>query len=91
MPHGTFTATLVPRADDGGLVLTSRSELAHPGHYLTYVDPQTHRLTALAVDGFGEELHVVTHGAQIVASQAFWLFGIPFLTLRYRIARNPSR
>src|SRR5690348_1755243 len=40
VPEGSFTATLVPRArPGGGLVLTSRSPLSHPGHYLTYVDP----------------------------------------------------
>ena len=37
-------------------VLTSRSDLDHPGHYLTYVDPVTRELTALAVHGFAEEL-----------------------------------
>jgi hypothetical protein len=90
VPEGSFTATLLPRArGDGGLTLTSRSDLAHPGHYLAYVDPQTHRLTALAVDGFGEELHVVTEGPDLAATHAFWLFGIPFLTLHYRITRKP--
>lgn len=42
----------------GGPVLTSRSDLDHPGHYLTYVDPDTRDLTALAVRGFDEELDV---------------------------------
>lgn len=52
VPQGSFTATLLPRPrPGGGLVLTSRSELPHPGHYLTYVDPGTRELTALAVPG----------------------------------------
>ena len=42
LPHASFTATLAPQLrPDGGLILTSRSELNQPGHYLTYVDPET--------------------------------------------------
>src|SRR5690606_18745476 len=42
LPQASFTATLAPQPRaGGGLVLTSRSELDQPGHYLTYVDPQT--------------------------------------------------
>src|SRR5664279_2458093 len=38
VPQGSFTATLLPRErPGGGLVLTSRSELDHPGHYLAYI------------------------------------------------------
>ena len=48
VPQGSFTATLLPRSrPGGGLVLTSRSTLDHPGHYLAYIDPETrdtHRL-----------------------------------------------
>src|SRR4051794_21643909 len=59
VPQGNFTATLVPQAGrDGGLVLTSHSDLRDPGHYLTFVDPQDRSLTALAVRGFGERLDV---------------------------------
>ena len=59
LPQASFTATLVPRArPGGGLVLTSRSDLDHPGHYLTFVDPDTRELTALAVQGFAEQLDV---------------------------------
>ena len=42
LPQASFTATLAPSArPDGGLVLNSRSELDQPGHYLTYIDPDT--------------------------------------------------
>jgi hypothetical protein len=86
VPHGNFTATLVPRArSGGGLRLTSRSELDHPGHYLTYVDPESRQLTALAVHGFAEELDVYVHDGEVRAEHAFWVFGIPFLVLEYRI------
>lgn len=91
VPHGSFTATLLPRSrDDGGLTLSSHSVLPHPGHYLTYVDSDTRELTALAIDGFSEELEVFVADGRVGATHAFWLFGIPFLVLRYRIRRKPS-
>jgi hypothetical protein len=86
LPHASFTATLVPRSrDDGGLILTSRSPLRHPGHYLTAVDPDTQELTALAVRGFDEELSVYLVDGELRAEHAFWVFGMPFLVLHYRI------
>src|SRR4029079_10191914 len=61
LPQASFTATLEPRSrEGGGLVLSSVSPLAHPGHYLTYVDPQTRNLTTLGVHGFAETLDVYT-------------------------------
>ncbi len=89
LPQSSFTATLVPRArPGGGLVLTSRSDLEHPGHYLTYVDPGTGRLTTLAVEGFSEELDVFVEHGRLRATHAFWVFGLPFLTLEYLIDRK---
>lgn len=86
VPQGSFTATLAPRnRPDGGLTLSSRSDLAHPGHYLTYVDPTSRRLTTLAVHGFAEELDVHVVDGELLAEHAFWVFGLPFLLLRYRI------
>jgi hypothetical protein len=90
VPQGDFTATLLPigRAD-GGLTLTSRSALPHPGHYLAYVDPQTRDLTALAVPGFAEQLDVWADGDELRAAHAFSVFGFPFLVLDYTIRRKP--
>ncbi|HVL04084.1 MAG TPA: hypothetical protein VM386_06580, partial [Acidimicrobiales bacterium] len=86
LPQASFTATLAPHARaGGGLRLTSRSDLAHPGHYLTYIDRETRELTALAVHGFAEELDVYVADGQLRADHAFWVFGFPFLVLRYRI------
>jgi hypothetical protein len=91
VPQGNFTATLVPQAGrDGGLVLTSHSDLRDPGHYLTFVDPQDRSLTALAVRGFGERLDVHIERGELTADHAFDLFGTPFLVLRYRITRKPG-
>jgi hypothetical protein len=88
LPQASFTATLVPRArPGGGLTLTTRSDLPQPGHYPTFVDPDTRELTSAAVPGFAEELDVYVDPAsgEVRADHAFWLFGLPFLVLRYRI------
>lgn len=93
VPQGSFTATLVPRARPGGLVLSSRSPLEHPGHYLTYIDTTTGELTTLAVPGFAEELDVYVQDGELRAEHAFWVFGFPFLVLHYRMQRKdePAR
>jgi hypothetical protein len=91
LPQASFTATLVPRSrPGGGLVLTSRSDLDHPGHYLTFVDAASRELTALAVRGFAEQLDVYVHDGELRAEHAFWVFGLPFLVLHYRIHRKTN-
>ena len=91
VPQGSFTATLAPRARaGGGLVLTSRSDLDHPGHYLAYIDPATRDLTALEVHGFAEQLDVFVENGELRAEHAFWVFGRPFLVLHYRMHRKPT-
>jgi hypothetical protein len=91
VPEGSFTATLLPRSrHDRGLTLTSRADDGQTGHYLTYVDTAADELTALAVHGFEEQLDVFVDDGVLRAEHAFWLFGFPFLTLHYRIARKPT-
>lgn len=95
LPHASFTATLLPRArPGGGLTLTSHVDddagTDHPGHYLTYIDPDTRELTTLGVHGFAEHLDVyVTGDGRLRAEHAFAVFGIPFLVLHYRMDRKP--
>jgi len=90
VPQGNFTATLEPLPrPGGGLVLTSRSGLPHPGHYMTYIDDATGELTTLAVHGFAEQLDVYVDAGELRAEHAFWVFGLPFLVLHYRIHRKP--
>jgi hypothetical protein len=92
LPQASFTATLLPRArPGGGLVLTSRSELDQPGHYLAYIDAGTRGLTVLAVQGFAEKLDVYVQDGELQAEHAFSVFGLPFLILHYRIHRKPRR
>jgi hypothetical protein len=92
LPQSNFTATLEPRArEGGGLTLSSRSDLDQPGHYLTYVDPASRRLTTVAVQGFAERLEVyVDTTGQLLAEHEFWIFGLPFLVLHYRMHRKPT-
>ncbi|MFC7273024.1 hypothetical protein ACFQS1_03430 [Paractinoplanes rhizophilus] len=91
VPQGNFTATLLPQPrPGGGLVLSSRSDLPHPGHYLSYIDPATRELTTLAVHGFAEQLDVHAEGGQLRAEHAFSLFGLPFLVLHYTIHRKAA-
>lgn len=89
VPEGSFTATLLPRSrPDRGLTLTSRVHDGQAGHYLTYVDTAADELTALAVHGFEEQLDVFVDDGALRAEHAFSVFGFPFLTLNYRIARK---
>ena len=91
LPQASFTATLLPRSrPGGGLVLTSRSDLDQPGHYLAHTDPATQQLTVLAVHGFAEQLDVYVQDGELRAEHAFSIFGLPFLVLHYRIHRNPG-
>ena len=91
LPEGSFTATLLPQArPDGGLTLTSRVHDGQAGHYLAYVDPEADELTALAVHGFEEQLDVFVEDGALRAEHAFWVFGLPFLILHYRITRKPA-
>ena len=56
-------------------------------------DAQTAELTTVAVPGFAERLDVYVEAAngttQLRAEHAFWVFGLPFLVLHYRITRKP--
>ena len=89
LPESSFTATLAPaNRPDGGLTLDSRSELDQPGHYLTYIDPASGELTPAAVRGFAERLDVYVAGGQLRAEHSFWVFGLPFLVLHYRMHRK---
>ena len=91
LPQASFTATLLPRARaGGGLVLTSRSDLDQPGHYLAYIDPASRELTVLAIQGFAEQLDVYVQDGELRAEHAFSIFGLPFLVLHYVIHRKSA-
>ncbi|MDA0163120.1 hypothetical protein OM076_22795 [Solirubrobacter ginsenosidimutans] len=86
IPSSNFTATLQPRnVDDDGLLLTSRSDLPFPGHYLSAVEDGT--LTTLKLLAFHEQIHVFMAGGELKTEHSFSLAGQRFLTLHYSIER----
>jgi len=59
IPSANFTVTLEPRnTGEHDLLLTSRSKLAFPGHYLSSVDSERDALTVLKLLSFHEQIHV---------------------------------
>jgi hypothetical protein len=91
IPSGNFTATLEPRnSGEHDLLLTSRSELAYPGHYLSSVDSERDALTVLKLLSFQEQIHVYVTGGELKTDHSFYLAGQRFLTLRYEIERLPG-
>ena len=86
IPGSNFTATLEPRNIDGdGLLLTSRSDLPFPGHYLSAVEDG--RLTVLKLLAFHEQIHVHVDDSELKTEHSFSLAGQRFLTLHYEIER----
>src|SRR5919198_229163 len=82
IPSSNFTATLLPHnAGEHDLVLTSRTELAYPGHYLSAVDSERDALTVLKLLAFNEEIHVYVVDDELRTDHSFSLAGQRFLTL----------
>jgi hypothetical protein len=88
IPSANFTATLLPRNDgEHDLVLTSRTELAFPGHYLSSVDSERDALTVLKLLYFQERIFVHVADGELKTDHSFYLAGQRFLTLHYEIER----
>jgi hypothetical protein len=88
IPSANFTATLEPRNTGlHDLLLTSRSELAFPGHYLSSVDSERDALTVLKLLAFQEEIFVFVTDGELKTDHSFSLAGQRFLTLHYEIER----
>ena len=88
IPSANFTATLLPRnAREHDFVLTSRSKLPFPGHYLSSVDSERDALTVLKLLFFEEQIDVFVTGDELRTDHTFSLAGQPFLTLHYEIER----
>ena len=88
IPNANFTATLLP-SDEGedDFVLSSRSDLPFPGHYLSSVDSERDAHTVLKLLYFEERIHVYVTGGELRTDHSFSLAGQRFLTLRYEIER----
>jgi hypothetical protein len=90
IPSANFTATLEPHhAGEHDFLLTSRSELPFPGHYLSSVDSERDALTVLKLLSFEEQIHVFVEGGALKTEHSFSLAGLRFLTLHYEITRLP--
>jgi hypothetical protein len=88
IPSANFTATLLPcNAGEHDFVLTSRSELAFPGHYLSSVDSERDALTVLKLLYFQERIFVYVVDGELRTDHSFYLAGQRFLTLHYAIER----
>ena len=91
IPGANFTATLLPRnAGEDELLLTSRTRLAFPGHYLSSVDSDRDALTVLKLLAFQEQIHVFVQDGELRTEHSFALAGRRFLTLHYEIERLPA-
>jgi hypothetical protein len=88
LPSSNFTATLLPRnSGEHDFVLTSRTELEFPGHYLSSVDSERDALTVLKLLYFQEEIFVYVADGELGTEHSFYLAGQRFLTLHYEIER----
>ena len=88
IPGTNFTATLLPRnAGEHDLLLTSRSDLAFPGHYLSSIDSERDALTVLKLLHFDEQIFVSVADGELRTEHSFALGGQRFLTLHYEIER----
>jgi hypothetical protein len=88
IPSANFTATLEPHnTGEHDFLLTSRSDLPFPGHYLSSVDSERDALTVLKLLSFQEQIHVYVAGGELRTDHSFALAGQGFLTLRYEIER----
>jgi hypothetical protein len=88
IPSANFTATLLPcNTGEHDFVLTSRTELAFPGHYLSSVDSQRDALTVLKLLYFQERIFVYVADGELRTDHSFYLAGQRFLTLHYEIER----
>jgi hypothetical protein len=92
IPSANFTATLLPRnAGEHDFELTSQTELAYPGHYLSSVDSDRDALTVLKLLYFQERIFVYVADGELKTDHSFSLAGQRFLTLHYEIERLAER
>jgi hypothetical protein len=91
IPSANFTATLLPQnAGEHDFLLTSKTELDFPGHYLSSVDSDRDALTVLKLLYFQEQIFVYVAEGELRTEHSFDLAGQRFLTLHYEIERPPA-
>jgi hypothetical protein len=88
IPSANFTATLQPRnVGEHDFLLTSRTNLEFPGHYLSSVDSERDALTVIKLLAFHEQIHVYVADGELRTDHSFSLARQRFLTLHYEIER----
>lgn len=88
LPAGNFTASLQPFNNRGdGLLLRSHTDLALPGHYLSFVE-EGGLLTTLQLNALGEEIDVFLDDDTLKTEHRFSLGNVTFMTLHYEITRR---
>ena len=88
IPNANFTATLLPcNTNEHDFVLTSRTDLVFPGHYLSSIDSKRDALTVLKLLYFQERIFVYVTDGELKTDHSFYLAGQRFLTLHYEIER----
>jgi hypothetical protein len=88
LPSGSFTATLLPSNHRGdGLLLSSRDGVFQ-GHYLSVIEGETGAITVLKLESFAEEIDVYVTDGELLTDHRFYLGGIEFMTLYYRMTRK---
>ncbi|MEM6989522.1 MAG: hypothetical protein AAF721_03465 [Myxococcota bacterium] len=89
LPNGNAIIVLRPRADPGGglSLVSDGRRFGDPGFYFT-VTAEPGQVWARYVRTMKEQLRLESHDAGIRARHRFGVFGLPFLELRYDIARK---
>jgi hypothetical protein len=82
-----FRASFRRTAGTRSRILSARTNLAFPGHYLSSVDSDRDALTVLKLLAFEEEIAVFVTGGELRTDHSFSLAGVRFLTLHYEIER----
>jgi hypothetical protein len=80
-------SALQSNAREHDLELTSRSDLAYPGHYLSSIDSERDAPTVLKLLYFDERIFVYVADGELKTDHSFYLAGQRFLTLHYEIER----
>ncbi len=87
LPSANITVTLLPFNEGDDLVLTTKTKLPYPGHYISAVDRERDQLTSLKLLQFGERIHVYVRDGELATDHRFYLAGIQFLNLHYTMER----
>ncbi|HLA42851.1 MAG TPA: hypothetical protein VJZ27_05420, partial [Aggregatilineales bacterium] len=70
------------------LLKTADTGFSFPGHYLSFIDPESKALTILRLVLMDEMIDVFVENGDLKTDHSFYFGGFRFLTLRYAIERK---